>query len=78
MANMSYCRFQNTRQDLDECIEAIRDGDEISREESRAGKRMFQSFLGLCQDYGIIEDFDVEAVFDLFNGMIEKEDENYD
>jgi cob(I)alamin adenosyltransferase len=23
MSNMSYCRFQNTAQDLDECLEAI-------------------------------------------------------
>lgn len=32
MSNMSYCRFQNTSQDLADCIEAIRDFDEIDED----------------------------------------------
>ena len=38
MANMSYCRMQNTAQDLRDCINAIEEGeyaDEISRSEQR-------------------------------------------
>ena len=27
MSNMSYCRFENTSRDLDDCIEAIENGE---------------------------------------------------
>jgi len=27
MSNMSYCRFENTSRDLDDCIEAIQEGE---------------------------------------------------
>ena len=30
MANMSYCRFQNTNIDLRDCLEALEDGSELS------------------------------------------------
>ena len=37
MANMSYCRFHNTRLDMNDCIEALKraewDGEKISKEE---------------------------------------------
>jgi len=47
MANMSYCRFQNTVQDMQDCFYAIEealDNDEpmdLSREEQQAFERMF-------------------------------------
>ena len=38
MPNMSYCRFQNTAADLEECIEAIAEqGTDELEEEARAG-----------------------------------------
>ena len=35
MSNMSYCRFQNTASDLEDCVEAIENGkiDELSQDE---------------------------------------------
>lgn len=42
MANMSYCRFHNTRLDMSDCIYAIQDGQEISDEEKRYARRMFE------------------------------------
>lgn len=42
MSNMSYCRFENTSRDLDDCIEAIENGEinELNEYEIEAIKRM--------------------------------------
>jgi hypothetical protein len=43
MSNMSYCRFQNTALDLDDCNDALADPseiDDLSRDEQRAMVRM--------------------------------------
>lgn len=44
--NMSYCRFQNTLQDLQDCARALADEDELSAEEEKAKKRL----ISLCRD----------------------------
>ncbi len=44
MANMSYCRFENTVHDLRDCEEHIADED-LSAEEEAARKRLIK----LCQ-----------------------------
>jgi hypothetical protein len=41
MANMSYCRFQNTAQDLDDCLDNINDTS-MSKEEYRARQRLIR------------------------------------
>lgn len=55
MANMSYCRFNNTRIDLEDCLEALRDGATLSEDEFKKCKWMFKSFIGFLEDEGIIE-----------------------
>lgn len=44
MANMSYCRFENTLQDLADCVNAldgvVYDGESISESEWEYAKRM--------------------------------------
>ena len=41
MTNMSYCRFRNTEDDLDDCISALQEVDlPQSKEECRAALRM--------------------------------------
>lgn len=44
MANMSYCRFENTNNDLADCVMAldgvVYDGDSISEREWECAKRM--------------------------------------
>ena len=52
MANMSYCRFRNTKIDLEDCVyelEYIRDGEseKPDEEELLAMDRMY----GLCNDF---------------------------
>lgn len=56
MVNMSYCRFHNTKLALDECLEALGDGDSLSREEFNDCKRLFKNFIQFCCNEGIVED----------------------
>jgi len=46
MANMGYCRFQNTEKDLRDCLDSILDGDELSEEEEEAKN----SLVDICQE----------------------------
>jgi len=75
MANMSYCRFRNTEQDLRDCINAIdpelRDEDfELSMEEEKAARRMIKMMLDFLYWADIIEedwyDGQDEAIEELF------------
>lgn len=54
MANMSYCRFQNTLTDLRDCEENIHDTEDLSQEEERARKQL----IALCKR--IAEEFEDE------------------
>ena len=55
MANMSYCRFRNTMMDLDDCLESLEYGEELSNDEFDACERMFEKFIDFCIVQGIIE-----------------------
>lgn len=76
MANMSYCRFQNTRRDAEDCLDALRDEKRLSTDEAKAGHRMFDDILDFCRDMDIIDSYDGEALEALFDGLTEKEDDN--
>ena len=41
MSNMSYCRFENTLPDLEDCAEHMNDTD-LSDEEARARRRIIE------------------------------------
>ena len=51
MANMSYCRFQNTERDFQDCVNAVgdpaQDFRDLSPEELRAAKRLAMA----CEEY---------------------------
>ena len=53
MANMSYCRFRNTKIDLADCVNTLEDfvneetEFDLSPEEKNAAKYMYE----LCQEY---------------------------
>ena len=55
MANMSYCRFQNTLDDLRDCRDALMEmGDyekELDEEEARAAKRLLRICRELADDF---------------------------
>jgi hypothetical protein len=51
MGNMSYCRFINTLQDLQDCYENM-DDEELSEGEEKARKRLIQLCDNIATDYG--------------------------
>lgn len=69
MANMSYCRFHNTRLDLEDCLDAIRDEESLSDEEARAGRHLFDDFLSFCREQGIIDSYDAEEIEVMFSRL---------
>lgn len=73
MSNMSYCRFTNTRADLNDCLDTLRRDERLSEMEVRAGRNMFTEFLTFCRDYDIIDDYDSQLVRDLFRDLEERE-----
>lgn len=60
MVNMDYCRFNNTKNALDECLDAIQNGEKLSKPEMDACKIMFRQFIDFCCNSGIVEDEDGE------------------
>lgn len=59
MANMSYCRFRNTYNDMMDCIDAIYDNEALSDDEFIACQNMFEKILEFLEDYDICEvDYD--------------------
>ena len=73
MSNMSYCRFTNTRSDLQVCLDAILQDDRLSDFEARAGRWMFEEFLDFCREQDIIDAYDKEAVETLFRNLLKRE-----
>lgn len=73
MSNMSYCRFTNSRADLNDCLDALRRDDRLSGMEVWAGRNMFVEFLTFCRDYDIIETYDKQLIEDLFQNLKERE-----
>ena len=61
MPNMSYCRFENTVQDMQDCINAIEEGDtsELSSSEVRA----LEEFLDLAREITNLE-YDIEQILE--------------
>lgn len=58
MANMSYCRFRNTRMDLRDCLDVLSDCEELSKEEHVACKWMFEDIFNFFKEQGIIDSDD--------------------
>ena len=61
MPNMSYCRFENTTRDMQDCINAIEEGDtrNLSRYEA-AALREFLNLAEMIQNYAP----DIEAILE--------------
>ena len=61
MPNMSYCRFENTTKDMQDCLYAIEEGDtrDLSRYEASA-LREFLNLAEMIQNYAP----DIEAILE--------------
>ena len=66
MANMSYCRFENTVNDMQDCIYAIEEGDtsELSSSEVRA----LEEFLDLAREITNLE-YDIEQILEEYESV---------
>jgi hypothetical protein len=60
MANMTYCRFRNTVEDLEDCYEAMEE--DVSSEEERARKRLIKLACEIALNYGHEVGIEVERV----------------
>lgn len=74
MINMSYCRFHNTKLALRECLDAIDEDRTLSGDEARTGWSMFHMFLQFCYDNAIIDEWDDEAVQEIFDKLDESKE----
>lgn len=54
MANMSYCRFENTLNDLRDCMDNM-DDRELSERETKARERLIKLCEEIAVDYGECE-----------------------
>lgn len=55
MVSMSYCRFRNTEIEMDACLNAIDDRDELSEEEKESANRLFRKIIIWLDDNDIID-----------------------
>ena len=62
MANMVYCRFQNTLADLDDCFDHINDRD-LSDAEKNARKHLLALCAEICDDAGMFDNEDNDEGF---------------
>ena len=69
MSNMSYCRFNNTAIDLEDCLDSLHEGVE-SQEEARKRKRLLQ----LCRDFIDAVENDSTLQEDVENCVLRNED----
>ena len=66
MANMSYCRFQNTYSDFADCVNALHEVDEEEKELSPSEKNYSKKLYELAQEY-----------IETYESIQEKEDTNF-
>lgn len=65
MANMSYCRFENTYRDLLDCKEALAAGDGIEAQMEEAGERerpFVRDLVALCKEITMLYGEELEAL----------------
>lgn len=61
MANMSYCRFRNTKIDMMDCINALDDYESLDYEEYKSCVAMFRMVADYMWQEGLIGEIDEEA-----------------
>tara|TARA_R110000772_G_scaffold75229_1_gene163370 strand:+ start:848 stop:1063 length:216 start_codon:yes stop_codon:yes gene_type:complete len=71
MANMSYCRFENTLADLRDCEEALGNINDEVTEMSSYEKDALIELIELCKT--ITDNWDMEEVQDIINESEDKD-----
>lgn len=67
MSNMSYCRFENTLENIQDCIGALENRTIHSITEREIAKYLLTEILKFCQDEGIIDRFDLIVIDEVVN-----------
>jgi hypothetical protein len=76
MPNMSYCRFENTLGDMNDCLNALEERNVSSNSERRKASKMLNTICKFLAGEGIIEDYDISVIDDIIEEcMEEKEDD---
>ena len=69
MSNMSYCRFQNTLLDLQDCADNL--ADKLSDEDHRARRRLVKTCLNILEELGLLENRPSDAqVEEALNNLV--------
>jgi len=74
MSNMSYCQFENTDKDLQECLDLLRERNISSNSEKRVANRILQTILLFLHDEEIIENYDAGKIKEIIEEC-EKQEE---
>jgi len=72
--NTGTSNFNNTKLDLDDCIEALENRNISSEAEKTDAKSMLLNFLEFAHNEGIIDNFDREKVDEIIQESEDKED----
>lgn len=75
MSNMSYCRFENTLNDVDDCIDALNHREITSTRELSCAKALLSRVLKFCYNEGIIDRYDNVTLDEVVNNCKETDDE---
>jgi len=78
MPNMSYCRFENTSRDVEDCLDSLRRCQRMGKSECGYALAMFQAILDFCLEERIIEDYDREYLRNYLTDLRERSDEEED
>jgi len=70
MSNMSYCRFENTARDLQDCLDAIENG-EINDLSSQYEVNALEELLEICKNIVTYKDEIEDAVYNNNNNDLD-------
>ncbi len=70
MSNMSYCRFENTARDLQDCLDAIENG-EINDLSSQYEVDALEELLEICKNIVTYKDEIEDAVYNNNNNDLD-------
>ena len=70
MGNMSYCRFQNTLQDMRDCYEALQSGETLSRDEHSAMEMLVEICDRISGEFGMDHSFEMRNNINLDDGSL--------
>jgi len=76
MPNMSYCRFENTLGDINDCLNALEERNIFSDSERRRASKMLNTICRFLEAEGIIENYDQNRITEIIQECKEQEDEN--